>query len=155
MNLKEFINTRMTSYSQSLSNFNPKTIKIGNQEWMLENLAIDDGKGGIIVWSGNHYYTWDAAMRVAAGVKGWHLPTRSECKDLIDSDKDFLKKLDFKSIGYYISQFHADPGGFNAYWTSTDFGDTEYADILFNKNMESRVTLIKKLIGCPVRLVKD
>ena len=60
--------------------FAPKTVKIGNQIWMNKNLAIDDGGDGIAInkETGKHYYTWDAAKRVAEKIKGWHLPTIAE-----------------------------------------------------------------------------
>ena len=60
--------------------FAPKTVKIGDQIWMNKNLAIDDGGEGITInkETGEHYYTWDAAKRVAEKIKGWHLPTIAE-----------------------------------------------------------------------------
>jgi uncharacterized protein (TIGR02145 family) len=60
--------------------FAPKTVKIGDQIWMNKNLAIDDGGDGITInkETGEHYYTWDAAKRVAEKIKGWHLPTIAE-----------------------------------------------------------------------------
>lgn len=64
--------------------FSPKTIKIGDQVWMAENLDIDDGGEGIKVRNGNTYYDWDAAVRVASNIKGWHLPTLSEFEDLVE-----------------------------------------------------------------------
>ena len=56
------------------------TIKIGNQEWMQINLAIDDGGEGIHYNPENkqYYYTWDAAMRIAQSINGWHLPSSEE-----------------------------------------------------------------------------
>ena len=63
--------------------FNPKTAKIGDQVWMAENLSIDDGGEGIKVRNGNTYYDWNAAMRVASNIKGWHLPTLDEFEDLV------------------------------------------------------------------------
>ncbi|MBO4689880.1 MAG: hypothetical protein J5621_03300, partial [Paludibacteraceae bacterium] len=60
--------------------FKPETVTIGNHEWMQENLAIDDGGEGIYYneKNGQYYYTWDAAMRVAKSIPGWHLPSAEE-----------------------------------------------------------------------------
>lgn len=69
------------SLVSSTSGFN--SVKIGNQTWMSKNLAIDDGGEGIFHHKGQVYYTWDAAMRVAKSIKGWHLPSEAECKALI------------------------------------------------------------------------
>lgn len=62
------------------------TVTIGSQVWMSKNLTIDDGQGGIATRTLNYgqgnvveyYYTWEAAVRVAASVPGWHLPSRDE-----------------------------------------------------------------------------
>ena len=65
-------------------------VTIGNQTWLSKNLAIDDGNGGIYTQTVNYgqgsvteyYYTWAAAVRVAATVQGWHLPSRTEWNTL-------------------------------------------------------------------------
>ena len=65
-------------------------VQIGNQIWKSKNLAIDDGQGGIYTQTVNYgqgdvveyYYTWDAAVRIAASITGWHLPTRAEWNTL-------------------------------------------------------------------------
>lgn len=62
------------------------TVTIGNQIWMSKNLTIDDGQGGIATRTLNYgqgdvveyYYNWDAAVRVANSISGWHLPSRNE-----------------------------------------------------------------------------
>lgn len=65
-----------------MKKFEPKTVKINNTEWMAENLAIDDGKGGIfIAKDGTHYYTLEAAKRIAASF-GWRIPSYREMFDL-------------------------------------------------------------------------
>ena len=63
-------------------------VKIGNQIWTNKNLEYDDGEGGIytaILSDVNgynlgvqYYYTWNAAMRVASKLEGWHLPSNAE-----------------------------------------------------------------------------
>ena len=68
-------------------------VTIGNQTWLSKNLAIDDGLGGIASVTVNYgqgnvteyFYTWDAAIRVAETVQGWHLPTKDEWDTLIST----------------------------------------------------------------------
>lgn len=64
-----------------------KSIKIGTQEWMAENLAYKTASGSWeyseVVEYGTTYgrlYTWDAAK--LAVPNGWHLPTDAEWKQL-------------------------------------------------------------------------
>lgn len=65
-------------------------VTIGTQTWKNKNLAIDDGQGGIYTHTINYgqgdvieyYYTWEAAVRVAASIQGWHLPSQSEWNTL-------------------------------------------------------------------------
>lgn len=70
-----------------------ESVTIGSQTWMSKNLAIDDGQGGIYTQTVNYgqgdvveyYYTWDSAVRVAATVQGWHLPSTYEWDTLADA----------------------------------------------------------------------
>lgn len=64
-----------------------QTIKIGNQEWMAENLAFETDSDSWIYWNdkndGAQYgrlYTWDAALQAVP--VGFHLPTDAEWKQL-------------------------------------------------------------------------
>lgn len=69
-----------------------QTVQIGNQIWMAENLHEDDGNSGIetvqsVIANGYEfgpqtYYTYEAAIRVANSIDGWHLPTLAEWQEL-------------------------------------------------------------------------
>lgn len=64
-----------------------KSIKIGDQEWMAENLAYETSSGSWTYWNDAGYgqkygrlYTWAAANQAAP--VGWHLPSDAEWKQL-------------------------------------------------------------------------
>jgi uncharacterized protein (TIGR02145 family) len=65
-------------------------VTIGNQTWSTKNLAVDDGGDGIATKVVNYcygdvveyYYSWPAAVRIANGIEGWHLPSVEEYETL-------------------------------------------------------------------------
>jgi uncharacterized protein (TIGR02145 family) len=79
-----------------------KTVKIGSQWWMAEDLAVDvyrdsasikkinidlqwaeDTSGGFVISSGNYYYNWFAVNHSKSIAPiGWHIPTDQEWKQL-------------------------------------------------------------------------
>jgi uncharacterized protein (TIGR02145 family) len=66
-----------------------KTVKIGAQTWMAENLAWNSTSGCWAYDNNNsnvatygYLYTWDAAKN--ASPAGWHLPSDAEWTTLID-----------------------------------------------------------------------
>jgi uncharacterized protein (TIGR02145 family) len=69
---------------------NWEEVTIGTQTWMKYNLVIDDGQGGINSYNNDianahiygYLYTWDAAVRLANSIEGWHLPSASEWNTL-------------------------------------------------------------------------
>lgn len=71
------------------------TVTIGSQIWSKPNLAVDDGGEGIarfehvivnsVDLGPQYYYTYDAALRVANTIPGWHLPSYEEWNTLINT----------------------------------------------------------------------
>ena len=76
---------RNEEFDRACAEFSPKTVTIGDQVWMKENLKLSDKKGGIYYnnENGEVYYTWDAAKRIADAIPGWHLPTRLEWETML------------------------------------------------------------------------
>lgn len=130
-------------------------VTIGTQTWMAKNLAINDDGAGISVindvtannvnFGTQYYYTWDAAVRVANSIQGWHLPSKSEFEALSSyigsgagtklkstsgwqnnnngtDDYNFTGlPVGFAPISQYSSQ------GYTLYmWTSTAYNETKY-----------------------------
>ena len=89
-----------------------KTIKIGNQVWMAENLNYDAGSGSWCYDNGSsncekygRLYDWKTAKKVTP--KGWHLPSQSEFETL-------LNNLGGRASGAYNKIISGGSSGFNA-----------------------------------------
>ena len=120
-----------------------KTVKIGAQVWMAENLNYDDGKSKCVNDDAENckvlgrLYTWDAAY--SGCPNGWHLPDDSEWNDLFmdaSGDIGYRNRKSLKSrSGWSPRDIGTNTTGFSAmtsvFWTATDdkWGDAYYADI--------------------------
>lgn len=151
-------------------------VQIGNQIWKTKNLAIDDGQGGISIKTVNYgqgnvveyYYTWDAAVRVAASIPGWHLASYDDFVTLVDitldSDTNKLKSTYGWNDGGNGTDdygFAAFPSGVNGsigstvyFWTSNK---TSSLGIYYGFNTSSTAFTgrIRVTNYYAVRLVKD
>lgn len=127
-------------------------VTIGTQTWKTYNLDIDDGLEGIVTVNGNVYYTQPAAIRVAATVDGWHLPSQTEFNTLMSyvGSDDNARKLASTTgwlggggqqgtdeygfnalpLGYYYSNTQSiSAAGYSAYfWTSNYEQEQIYPD---------------------------
>ncbi|MBR2555772.1 MAG: hypothetical protein IKE94_12995 [Aeriscardovia sp.] len=157
-------------------------VTIGTQTWMSKNLAIDDGQGGISTRTVNYgqgdvveyYYSWEAAVRVAASIPGWHLPTKAEWNTLanaVGGKSDAGTKLK-STYGWNKDGNGTDDYGFAAFpagypdliignyanfWTTSELSSPDYAEyIKFRYNTTSmEFSNFRKSNEITVRLIKD
>lgn len=145
------------------------SVKIGDQVWMEKNLAIDDGGEGIFYNPKNkeYYYTWDAAVRIAKAIPGWHLPSVDEWNEAceacgvepiervgcVEDVRELYYRLKVLSAGYYNYSF-SNVGDGAYFWASTESGSFAYY-----RGFGTGVTMGQgtnnKGGGYSVRLVKD
>ena len=160
------------------ADFKPKTMLIGNQVWMQENLAINDGGDGITYNpdNGQYYYTWDAAMRVAKSIPGWHLPSAEEWNtaaeacgaEVVDNKwKDNPHMRDYEdteklydtfrvlSVGYYHDGSFTNVGSFAYFWSATEHCSSRAYYRCFVTSATMYQDTRTKGYGFSVRLVKD
>ncbi|MCL2206938.1 MAG: hypothetical protein FWB90_02455 [Fibromonadales bacterium] len=140
-----------------------KTVKIGNQVWMAENLNYKTGNSWCYEnddYNCNMYgrlYDWNTAAKACPS--GWHLPTRREWSEV--SATEFAALLG----GNLSSEFnHAVPA--NEYkflnkektgnWWSTEYGNNDaYSRYIQANDNELNEKIANKSLGYSVRCVQN
>lgn len=159
-----------------------QTVKIGNQEWMAENLNYETENSYCYKDSTENckkygrLYTWEAALNACP--EGYHLPTEEEFATLISNvgGKETAGKMLKSTTGWYEDGHGVDKYGFNVlpaggrygdgdfdyagksalFWSATEF-DEYYADVLalsYSHEGGSR-KLADTDIAFPVRCLRD
>lgn len=158
-------------------------VQIGNQIWMSKNLVIDDGQGGIYTQTVNYgqgnvveyYYTWEAAVRIAASIPGWHLPSYDEWDALATAvGGSGVAGTKLKSSTGWSSGNGTDDFGFAAFpagiqisgsfynlgsnanfWAATEYSSSSAYYRYFTTSTSMNSYYADKSRGYSVRLIKD
>ena len=159
-----------------------KTVVIGAQTWMAENLNFETENSFCYNDSAEYcakygrFYTWAAAMTVCPS--GWHLPTFEEFETLLsavggqaraaeklkassgwDDDGNGTDAYSFTALsaGYRLVNGEYSVEGYYAYiWSSSErYSDTAYYLFMDYSNLYPWLSSSEKDLGLSVRCLKD
>lgn len=148
------------------------SVKIGDQVWMSKNLAIDDDGDGVYYNPKNkeYYYTWDAAVRIAKDIPGWHLPSVDEWNEAceacgvepiesggyVEDARELYDRLKIIPAGTYScsSGSFYEVGTYARFWNIIESGSSAFSRY-FGYGATMGQHTYRKYYGYSVRLVKD
>lgn len=164
------------TFTDSRDNKVYKTVKIGNQWFMSENLAYKPNSGNYWAYNNQqnnvtkygYLYDWETAKKVAKGIKGWHLPTNNDWNALIKylgNDKQIVcrKLISSGKSGFnaLLSGYYDLNGTFNligdceGFWSETEYGDKGGWALGCLFGLQCDLYCYHRDCGYSVRLLKD
>ena len=143
--------------------FNPKTVKIGDQVWMAENLEIDDGGAGIFrQYAHLYFYNLDAADRIVKSINGWHLPDSTEIKKLLEHVKSLKDQNGFNVVPHGFASFDPHRNRVVNWEEERDVAflrgkpiDDDYADSIVITKNSAELDIVRDFTFYNIRLIKD
>ena len=167
----ESVNHEDKYYIDIRDNQKYKINKIGNHIWMIENFAYKPRNGNFWTYNNDRdnekkyglLYDWITAKSICP--KGWHLPSKAEFEELIESENDKNKAYDFLKEsgkfgivygGFYRKGSYYKLRSYMRLWSSTK--RKEEGIYLFGIDNDRKTASIgydDDFIGVSVRYVKD
>ena len=125
------------SFTDSRDGKTYKTVKIGTQTWMAENLAYKPISGNYWAYDNNssnvskygYLYDWKTAKNVCPS--GWHLPSDAEWTQLIEylGGSEIAGKKMKSTSGWNENGNGTNQSGFNGFPCGFRNGDGKYSDV--------------------------
>jgi len=171
----------VAGYWDDRDGHNYRTVKIGGQEWMAENLDYDDGRSFCYNDDSTNcikygrLYHWETAKRACPS--GWSLPSVDQAKDLLFSVKYTESGLSLKSAAGWNNNgggsddfgFTAKPGGILSddgyvgegfvmgFWTSSAYDEYSNVDVVTFSADSIAAFISKQPVGIyhSVRCIKE
>ena len=164
----------METYTDTRDGKVYKTVKIGNQIWMAENLAYkaetgcwpyDDDSNNVSKYG--YLYDFETANNVCPSADGWRLPTKSDFETLLKNtgnspDKSYKSLIQNGSSGFSVLNAgwrslngdYSYLGNYTAFLSATADGEKNAWTLYFDGMNAYPFTLTKKM-GYSVRCVKN
>ena len=119
-----------------------KTVKIGDQTWMAENLKYEVEKSECQRCRYGRLYTWNDAQRICPD--GWHLPDYGEWKKLLDysskkssNDEGWINLLSKEELLVYYNLVFEGGCGHDEFGSFEEM--KEYFNIKGNKDLDRSI----------------
>ncbi|MDD3878311.1 MAG: FISUMP domain-containing protein [Bacteroidales bacterium] len=165
--------TKAGTFTDSRNGKTYKTVRIGTQTWMAENINYSTGNSWCYDNSSSNcskygrLYDWNTALRACPN--GWHLPSKSDFEALLGnvggSGRNAYYALKeggssgFSALlggwSHYNGTFH-NIGKYGYWWSSSDYGDSRVWNLnIYSDLLSANVYHLYEELGLSVRCLHD